>query len=189
MTERLDRQLRFLMELDRLKSVLRMTRVPGAGRRENSAEHSWHTATMLPILAELAAEPVDVPRAIRMALIHDVVEIDAGDTFAFDAEAHHDKAERERAAAERLFGILPHDQRTELRTLWEEFEEGRTPEARLANAVDRLSGVIQNHLDDGGTWIEHDVPLEEVLSRQEPIRVALPALWPWVVEVAERWVG
>ena len=120
-----------------------------------------------------------------MVLIHDVVEIDAGDTFAFDADAHHDKEERERAAAERIFGLLPDDQEAELRALWEEFEAFETADARFANALDRLSGVLQNHRNEGGTWIEHDVSREAILARQDPIREAIPELWPWVVRVMD----
>lgn len=185
-TARLGRQLEFIVELDRLKSVLRMTALGDGSRRENSAEHSWHMAIMAPLLVEHATEAVDLLRAMKMALVHDVVEIDAGDTFAFDVDAHHDKDERERAAAERIFGLLPADQAGELRELWDEFEERRTPEARFANALDRLSGLLQNHLNDGGTWIEHDVSREAILERQDPIRKAMPELWPWVLEVVDR---
>lgn len=183
--DRLRRQLEFVMELDRLKTVLRMTAVTGGSRRENSAEHSWHLAVMVPLLAEHAPRPVDLLRTMKMVVVHDVVEIDAGDTFCFDAEAHHDKEARERAAAERIFGLLPPDQAEELRALWEEFEARDTPEARYANALDRLAGVLQNHGNGGGTWVEHDVPREAVLARQDPIRETLPALWPWVVEVVD----
>lgn len=182
---RLRSQLAFLMELDRLKSVLRMTALGDGGRRENSAEHSWHLAVMAPLLAEHAAEEVDVLRVVKMALLHDVVEIDAGDTFCFDPEAHADKEERERAAAERIFGLLPGDQAAELRALWDEFEARQTPDARYANALDRLCGILQNHLNDGGTWIEHGVSREAILERQDPIREAIPELWPWVVRVMD----
>lgn len=182
---RLARQLDFLMELDALKRVLRMTAVSGGRRRENSAEHSWHLAVMAPVLAEHAEAPVDLLRVVKMALVHDVVEIDAGDTFAFDRAAHRDKETRERAAAERIFGLLPADQATELRALWDEFEARRTPEARFANALDRLAGVLQNHRNGGGTWLEHDVSREAILERQDPIREAVPALWPWILEVVD----
>lgn len=183
--DRLSRQLRFVMELDRLKQVLRMTSVAGEARRENSAEHSWHLAAMAPVLEEHAAQRVDLLRVLRMVLVHDVVEIDAGDTFAFDAAAHDDKATRERAAAERIFGLLPSDQGGELRALWDEFEEAATADARFANALDRLSGLLQNHQNGGGTWLEHDISRAAILRRMEPIREATPGLWPWVVEVVE----
>jgi putative hydrolase of HD superfamily len=126
---------------------------------------------------------------MRMLVIHDVVEIDAGDTFAFDPEAHHDKQDREEAAAERIFGLLPDDQGVELRALWDEFEAFETPEARFANALDRLSGILQNHRNGGGTWIEHEVTREAILARQAPIREALPELWPWVVRVVDKALG
>jgi len=180
------RQLQFLVEVDRLKSVLRMTAVGGGGRRENSAEHSWHMAVMAPLLAEHAAESVDLLRVMKMVVIHDVVEIDAGDAFAFDPAANHGKEERERAAAERIFGLLPEDQAGELRALWDEFEDRLTPDARFANALDRLSGVLQNHRNGGGTWLEHKVPRDAILLRQDPIREAVPELWPWVLEVVDR---
>lgn len=183
---RMARQLQFLVEVDRLKSVLRMTAVGGGGRRENSAEHSWHMAVMAPLLAEHAAESVDLLRVMKMVVIHDVVEIDAGDAFAFDPAANHGKEERERAAAERIFGLLPEDQAGELRALWDEFEERLTPDARFANALDRLSGVLQNHRNGGGTWLEHKVPRDAILLRQDPIREAVPELWPWVLEVVDR---
>ena len=183
---RLARQLDFLLEVDRLKQVLRRTEVGDGSRRENSAEHSWHLAVMAPLLAEYAESGVDLLRVVKMVVVHDVVEIDAGDTFAFDLEAHHDKEEREQAAAERIFGLLPADQAEELQALWEEFEAGKSAEARFANALDRLSGVLQNHHTGGGTWIEHEVSRSAILQRQDPIRVALPELWPWVLAVVDR---
>jgi putative hydrolase of HD superfamily len=169
--------------------VLRRTSLGGNARLENSAEHSWHIAMMVPVLAEHAPWPVDPLRVVRMLLVHDVVEIDAGDTFAFDAAAHHDKEEREQAAADRLFGLLPDDQAAELHDLWNEFEAAQSDDARFAQALDRLGGVLQNALNDGGTWIEHGVSREAVLRRQEPIRDALPDLWPWVVELTDRVLG
>lgn len=186
---RLVRQLEFLVEVDRLKSVLRMTALGGGTRRENSAEHSWHMAVMAPLLAEHAAESVDLLRVMKMVVIHDVVEIDAGDAFAFDPAANHGKADREQAAAARIFGLLPEDQAGELRALWDEFEERFTPEARFANALDRLAGVLQNHQNAGGTWLEHQVPREAVLARQDPIREAVPELWPWVLAVVDQALG
>lgn len=185
MTERLEQQIRFVVELDRLKSTLRMTRVVGGGRRENSAEHSWHLALMALLLAEYAEAPVDPLRVLKMVLVHDVVEIDAGDTFCYDAHANLDKEERERLAAERLFGLLPAEQGAELRAAWEEFEEGRSPEARFAVALDRLQPLLQNYHNQGGTWREHGVTRGRVLARMQPIRDAAPELWPAV----ERMVG
>jgi putative hydrolase of HD superfamily len=181
--DRLDRQLAFLAELDRLKSVERMTRIAGGARRENSAEHSWHLAAMVALLAEYAPEGVDVGRVTRMLLVHDVVEIDAGDTFCFDDAANEDRDARERRAADRLFGLLPSDQAGELRALWDEFEDRSTPDARYAVALDRFQGMLQNRLNEGGTWIEHGVSRERVLERMAPIRDGAPDLWKVVLRV------
>jgi 5'-deoxynucleotidase YfbR-like HD superfamily hydrolase len=182
---RLARQLSFIAEMDKLKSVLRRTSIIGGARRENSAEHSWHLGMMAPLLAEYAPSGVDLERTLKMLLVHDVVEIDAGDTFAFDAAANADKDERERKAASRLFGLLPRDQGEELRALWDEFEARRTAESRFANALDRLQGLIQNHHNDGGTWVEHGITREQILRRMDPIREGAPALWPFVLEVVD----
>jgi putative hydrolase of HD superfamily len=188
--ERLARQLDFIRELDKLKRILRMTRVMDDSRRENSAEHSWHIAVMAPLLAEYSPEPVDLTSTMKMLLIHDVVEIDAGDTFCFDDEAHHDKEERERGAAERLFGLLPDDQGAEFRALWEEFEAGESADARFAVALDRLSGTLCNYANGGGTWVEYAVSSERILERQSPIERGAPELWPEVRRmVAESMAG
>lgn len=178
---RLERQLRFIAEIDKLKSVERMISVIGGARRENSAEHSWHLATMAPLLAEYAPDGVDVARAQIMLLIHDIVEIDAGDTFAFDAEGAADQHERESRAAERLFGLLPGDQAEELRACWDEFERRDTPEARFAVAMDRFQGLLMNRGNGGGTWKIHDISREQVLERMAPIRDGAPALWDVVL--------
>lgn len=183
---RLERQLAFLAEIDALKSVERMTRVIGGARRENSAEHSWHLAVMAGLLAEYAPEGCDPGRAARMLLIHDIVEVDAGDAFCFDERANLGREERERQAAERIFGLLPADQAQDLRALWEEFEHGDTPDARYAAALDRLQGMLQNLHNEGGTWLEHDVPRAKVLARLEPVRTGAPDLWPFVQEVVDR---
>jgi putative hydrolase of HD superfamily len=183
---RLQHQIAFLTEIDRLKSVWRRTALIDRSRLENSAEHSWHLATMALVLAEHAPAGTDVPRAIAMLLVHDLVEIDAGDTFAYDAGAHHDKAAREAAAADRLFALLPADLDTELRALWDEFETGESREAMFANALDRFSGLLQNWGGgDGGTWRRHAVTREAVLRRMEPIRDGAPALWAFVADVVD----
>lgn len=183
---RLEQQITFLQEIDRLKSVLRRTALIDRSRLENSAEHSWHLAVMALVLAEHAPAGTDTLHAVRMLLVHDLVEIDAGDTFAYDLDAHHDKSARELAAADRLFALLPPDLETELRSLWEEFEAGATRDAKFANALDRFSGLLQNWGgDDGGTWRRHAVTREAVLRRMEPVREGVPALWPLIVGVVE----
>jgi putative hydrolase of HD superfamily len=161
----LDSQLRFVLEADRLKTVLRQSPISDGSRRENSAEHSWHLALMAVVLAGHAPPGTDLGRVGAMLVLHDLVEIDAGDLFLYsgaDALARQEKAER--AAADRLFAILPAPQAAEVRGLWEEFEERRTPEARFARALDRLQPMLLNMLNDGGTWMSHGVPLERVLA-------------------------
>ncbi len=175
MTEsRLEQQIAFLIEIDKLKQVLRRTRLIGGERRENTAEHSWHATMIALVLAEYSNEPIDVQRAIKMLLVHDIVEIDAGDTFAFDTVGYLDKAEREQAAAARIFGLLPGDQGAELRGLWEEFEAGESPEAKFANMADRLMPALQNYSNDGGTWREANLDRAKVAHRMEPISAAAP---------------
>lgn len=156
--ERLEKQIEFIVEIDQLKSVLRRTRLIKEDRLENSAEHSWDIAMMAFILHEHANEPVELLRVLKMLLIHDIVEIDAGDTFLYDVKGAEDKREREEAAADRIFGMLPEDQASELRALWEEFEARDTPEAKFAASVDRLTGMLHNHRTQGGTWQQHNVP-------------------------------
>jgi putative hydrolase of HD superfamily len=183
--ERFAQQLRFIVEIDKLKRVLRRTLLTDKSRRENSAEHSWHIALMAPILAEYAAEDVDVLRVVKMLLVHDLVEIDAGDTFAYDADGHLDKEDRERAAADRIFGLLPADQRRELRELWDEFEVSESADARFALALDRLQPLLQNVHADGGTWRSHGVTQEQVLERMLPIKRTSDLLWAYAVEAIE----
>lgn len=184
-SDRLERQLSFIAELDRLKSVERRISLIGGLRLENSAEHSWHLAVMATLLVEYAPTGVDLARAQQMVLVHDVVEIDAGDTFAFDAAGRADQAERESAAAARLFGLLPPDQAGELRALWEEFEAGATPTARFAVALDRFQALLMNRGNGGGTWRLHRVEREQVLARMEPIRRVAPDLWPVVLRTLD----
>ena len=183
---RLARQLDFLVEVDRLKGVLRRTTLCDGSRAENSAEHSWHLALAALVLAEHADPGVDALRAVRMLLVHDLVEIDAGDTFAYDAAANEGRADRERIAAARIFGLLPPDQGDALRLLWEEFEAGETAEARFAAAVDRLQPLLANDRSGGGSWRTHGVARDQVLRRMAPIERALPAVWPAVLDVVER---
>ena len=184
-TERLKRQLDFIVELDKLKRILRQTLVMDGSRQENSAEHSWHLAVMAVLLHEHAGDAVDVQRVLRMLLIHDVVEIDAGDTFCYDAAASVGKEERERRAAERLFGLLPGEQAQEYRDLWEEFEARETADAQFANALDRLQGLLQNYHNAGGTWRLHGITRDQVLNRMRPIQNASPELWKYVLQVID----
>ena len=185
---RLEQQLEFLRVVDALKRVERMTRLiqqPGeVARRENSAEHSWHLALMALMLVEHANEPVDISRVLQMILIHDIVEIDAGDTFVYDTNAMTDKAEREARAAERLFGMLPEDQKSEIFALWHEFEARDTPEAKSASGLDRLAGMLPTAANNGGTWNEHSVSVEQVTRRNESIVTGSHAVW----EHAKTWI-
>ncbi len=184
--DRLARQLSFLAEVDKLKQVLRRTSLLDGSRRENSAEHSWHLALMAMVLAEHSGAVIDLHHVLTMLLIHDIVEVDAGDTFAFDLPGNATKLEREQLAATRVFGLLPEEQGAALRRVWDEFEAGVTPEARFANALDRLAALLSNHHNDGGTWREYRVSREAVLRRMEPIREGAPRLWPFVLEVVEQ---
>jgi 5'-deoxynucleotidase YfbR-like HD superfamily hydrolase len=175
--DRLAEQVGFLVEVDRLKSVLRRGYVADGSRLENSAEHSWTLALMALVLAEHAAEPVDVAAVVRMVVIHDIVEVDAGDTYVYDEAGQASKAEREARAADRLFGLLPRDQAAGLRALWDEFEGGTTPEARFARSLDRFAGFLLNHESDGRSWRENGVTADMVMARNRPIASGSPALW------------
>lgn len=173
---RLEQQLAFLLELDKLKHVLRRTRMLSGERRfENTAEHSWHVALMAVVLQEHSNEPVDIQRVVKMLLVHDVVEIDAGDTPAFGEQAG--KEALEAAAAERIFGLLPEDQRAEFSALWREFEERQTAEARFANAVDRVMPSFQNRSNEGGSWVDFGVTRRQTEARLSPIGEGSRALW------------
>ncbi len=176
-SDRLDDQLRFILEIDRLKGVLRRTYLLDGTRRENSAEHSWHVAVMAAVLAEHANEAVDVGRVVRMLLVHDVVEVDAGDTFVYDRDAARSKAERERRAADRIFGLLPPDQRAELRALWEEYEAAETADARFAAALDRMMPVLHNIHTEGRAWRENGVTADMVIGRNSRIAEGSRVLW------------
>ena len=182
----LARRLRFALEADRLKAVLRRTRLVDGSRHENSAEHSWHIALLAVLLADTAPPGVDHARVVRMLLVHDLVEVDAGDTFCYDADANLGREAREQAAARRLFGILPAAQARELAGLWEEFEAGESADARFAAALDRFQPLLLNYHGGGGSWLEHGVTRAQVMRRMDPIREGAPALWPVVVDVVER---
>jgi putative hydrolase of HD superfamily len=183
---RLERQLAFLAEADRLKTVARRAPLSDNSRLENSAEHSWHLALAALVLGEHARQHVDIGRVLELVVVHDLVEIDAGDTFAYDAAAHHDKVERERTAAGRIFGMLPPDQSERFRELWDEFEAHETAEARVANALDRLQALLQNAQAGGGSWSTHHITRTQVLQRLAPVEAALPDVWPVVVKTIDR---
>ncbi|HLO03176.1 MAG TPA: HD domain-containing protein [Symbiobacteriaceae bacterium] len=169
-SERLTQQLAFIIEVDKLKSVLRQSYIANGSRRENDAEHTWHLCLMAVVLAEHANEPIDLLRVLKMLLVHDIVEIDAGDTFAYDVAGHSDKAEREEQAAQRLFGLLPADLAGELIGLFHEFEAQETAEAKFALSMDRLSPMMLNYESGGGGWKVNKVGASKVLKRVETIR-------------------
>ena len=184
--ERLEKQLKLLIELDELKSVLRRTRVKSAeGRLENSGEHSWHVALMAVLMEEHANAPVDICRVMKMLLIHDVVEIDAGDTFVYDTAASKEQAEKEIKAAERLFGMLPSEQGDELLALWHEFEAAQTDDAKYAKALDRLIPMLLNYHNNGQSWQEHGVTREQALTINKRIELGSVALWDKAKEMIE----
>jgi len=174
---RLERQIDFVIEIDKLASVYRRTLLIDRSRNENDAEHSWRLGVMAMLLSEYAPGAIDVLRVMKMVLIHDLVEIDAGDTFCYDDAAAVGKAGRECAAADRIFAILPADQSRELRSLWEEFEAARTPEARFAAALDRLQPLLHNYYTEGAAWRAHGVTYEEVIKRNAHIADGAPRLW------------
>ena len=183
--QRLARQIRFIMEIDKLKRIVRNTYLTDRVRLENDAEHSWHLAVMAMLLSEYAADAsIDVLKVIKMVLIHDLVEIDAGDALVYDEAARAEKARFEQAAADRIFTLLPEDQGAQLRALWEEFEARRTGEARFAAALDRLQPLLHNYHTEGGAWREHGITLDRVLERNGHMAEGSPALW----EYAERFI-
>lgn len=182
----LERQLAFLREIDRLKSVVRLSPLIDRSRRENSAEHSWHIAMYALVLAQYAAGSVDVLRVVKMLLIHDIVEIDAGDVPFHMPAMHAGQEERERLAAERLFGLLPDAQAAEFRELWFEFEAAKSDDAKFAKALDRFQPMLHNAATDGGTWMECEVTLEQIKARcRQPIEGGAPALWEAALGMAE----
>lgn len=186
--QRLSQQISFLVQADRLKTIIRRTPLTDNSRLENSAEHSWHLALAAFILREYAPADCDLDRVLRLVVVHDLVEIDAGDTFAYDRNpsVHASKAERERAAADRLFGLLPVEQEAEMRSLWEEFEAHESLDARYANALDRFQALLLNSESGGGSWLTHRVTRTQVLGRMAPVQLALPRLWPFVLDTIER---
>jgi putative hydrolase of HD superfamily len=181
MTERFKKQIRFLIEIDKVKTIFRRTRLLSRPRYENDAEHGWTMAMTAVILAEYANEPnLDISKVVKMALIHDIVEIDAGDTFLYAENVKEKKFIAEKAAAERIFGLLPEDQADEYVALWNEFEKKETPEAKFAGALDRLGPVMQNHFDNGQAWQKHGVTADKVLAANSVTEKGSKAIWEYV---------
>lgn len=176
----------FIIEIDKLKSIFRQSLITDESRRENTAEHSWYLAMGVTIFEKHSNfKNLDLLKATRMALIHDIVEIDAGDTFAYDTNANKDKFERERKAANRIYGLLENAQQQELKSLWLEFEERKTPEAKYVDAVDRFLPILLNYLTEGKQWKAHGVTSEMVLTRNNPIKEGSDFLWQLVNEIVE----
>ena len=183
MDERLKRQLAFSLEIDKEKNILRQTHLSGHGRRENDAEHAWHMAIMAYILREYANEEVDIAKVMLMCLLHDIVEIEAGDTYAYDAEGLKTQKERENAAKEKIYSLLPEDQKKELMSIVDEFDAYTTAEAKFAHAMDNLQPLMLNHSNDGGDWREHKVTAKQVYGRQEKTRLGSEVLYQATDEI------
>jgi putative hydrolase of HD superfamily len=184
--DRLRKQIEFIVEVDKLKNIYRQTLLMDGSRNENDAEHSWHLALMAMVLKEYSPEKdLDITKVLKMLLVHDLVEIYAGDTFCYDEKGNLDKASRELAAADKLYSILPPDQGQELRALWDEFEARKTPEALFASSLDRLQPLICNYLTEGHTWVKHGIKSSKVLERNLPIQEGAPDLWDLVEEMVE----
>ncbi len=175
--DQLLQQINFIKEIDKIKYIQRKTKLFHSDRPENDAEHSWHLAMMTIVLAEHSDVPVDVLKVLKMVLIHDIVEIDAGDTFIYDTQKNHSNTENELIAAKRIFGLLPDEQANELIAIWQEFEAGETPEARFAKAMDRIEPLLQNTSNNGGTWREFDVDYSKVFEKKKVIAQGSATLW------------
>jgi putative hydrolase of HD superfamily len=185
--DRLSGQIAFIAEIDKLKGVLRQTMIMDGSRRENTAEHSWHIAVFAMLMHEYTEEPKpDLGRVVRMLLLHDIVEVDAGDTFAYDTVGYEDKEEREQAAAKRLFGMLPEEQREEWISVWHEFEAGVTSEARYANAMDRLLPLLHNYNTGGISWVRNGIVRSQVIRRIAPVETISPTMWAFAMELLDR---
>jgi len=185
--QRLEQQIAFVREVDKLKTIDRQTLITDASRHENDAEHSWHLALMALVLGEYAgSEAIDLLQVIRMVLVHDLVEIDAGDTYCYDETGYADKAQRETTAADRIFNLLPPDQAADLRALWDEFEASLTPEAKFANALDRLQPLMHNVFTNGRMWKKHGIVKSQVIGRNRKIADGAPDLWTFAREMIEK---
>ena len=188
-TDNLLKQVDFIKEIDKLKYIQRKTRLFNSDRHENDAEHSWHLAMMTIVLAEHSDVPVDVLKVLKMVLIHDIVEIDAGDTFIYDTQKNHTNTDEELAAAKRLFGLLPQEQADEFIAIWEEFEEGSTHEAKFARAMDRLEPLLQNTSNAGGTWAEFDVRYQQVYDKKKAIKQGSATIWNYAESLIDQSVA
>ena len=177
--ERLDKQIAFCREIDKEKMIGRQTYLSDGSRKENDAEHAWHMAIMTVLLSEYANEKIDVLKTMTMLLIHDIVEIDAGDTYAYDENAKKTQREREVKAADRIFGLLPEDQGQKFRALWDEFEAWETPEAKFAHTLDNIQPTMLNDASDGKSWVEHGVHLEQILKRNTSSKLGSEKLWDY----------
>ena len=186
--ERLNKQIDFILEADKEKNIIRQTHLSGNGRRENDAEHAWHMAIMVYLLKEYANEEFDVAKAMMMALIHDIVEIDAGDTYAYDPKGLETQKEREEQAAERIFGLLPDDQEEELKSLFEEFEASQTPEARFVRAMDNFQPLLLNNSNDGSDWREHEIEKSQVMKRHINTKSGSNIIWECTKEIIDKHV-
>lgn len=184
--ERLKKQIDFILEIDKEKNILRQTHISGYTRRENDAEHAWHMAVMIWLLKEYSNSEFDVAKAMMMALIHDIVEIDAGDTYAYDTENKKTQKEREQKAADRIFGLLPGEQKEELLALFEEFEACESSEAKFVRAMDNLQPLLLNDLNGGGDWKAHNVKKSQVVKRQCSTKQGSEAIWDFTREIIEK---
>lgn len=176
----------FIIEIDKLKSIFRQSYVIPSVRKENDAEHSWHISIMAILLAEYSNNEIDILKVVKMLLIHDIVEIDAGDTFAYDTKGNIDKFEREKNAANRLFSLLPSDVKDEFLCLWNEFELNTSFEANFANALDRIQPIMLNYMSNGKTWIEHGITYNQVVERNSIIKNGSEALWSYILDILDK---
>ena len=184
--ERFAKQLAFILEADKEKEIYRQTHLTGYKRQENDAEHAWHMAMMIYLLKEYANEEFDVAKAMMMAIIHDIVEIDAGDTYAYDAEAIASQTQREEAAAQRIFGLLPEEQKNEMIALFHEFEANETPEAKFAHVMDNFQPLILNEANDGADWRAHSVKKSQVVKRQQKSRLGSVEIWEYTKKLIDK---
>lgn len=184
--DRLKQQMEFILEVDKLKNITRQTYLSEGTKQENDAEHSWHLALMALLLGEYSNEKIDTLRVMSMVLIHDIIEIDAGDTYAYDDAGNATKREREEKAAARIFGLLPEDQEKMMWELWEEFESSDTPESKFANALDRMQPLMLNDATGGRAWMEHDVAKHQILNRNKKVHEGSEEIWSWMEDIIDK---